>query len=181
MHPLAIGEEVKFNLDGKEHSAKLVSVKDADKDGNFPVQFSINGQVQTFTITPKKKGLPPFIKRAAAAAPGASAPSSASGRPLADKANPGHIGAPMPGKVVDVKVAVGDPVQKGQPMAVLSAMKMETVVSATMSGKVLKVFTKKDETVGAGELIVEIGTGAGGSVVSKDQGAPTTGKPSPVR
>ena len=40
----------------------------------------------------------------------------------------------MPGVVVDVKVAVGDAVSAGDPMVVLSAMKMETVCAASIDG-----------------------------------------------
>lgn len=46
----------------------------------------------------------------------------------------------MPGKVVEIKVAVGTKVARGQSIAVLSAMKMETVVSATVAGTVTKVY-----------------------------------------
>ena len=55
-------------------------------------------------------------------------------RPKADSSQIGAVGAPMPGVVVDVKVAVGDAVSAGDPMVVLSAMKMETVCAASIDG-----------------------------------------------
>ena len=45
-----------------------------------------------------------------------------------------HVGAPMKGEVVAVKVTPGEAVEAGQVVAVLSAMKMEMAVQSTSSG-----------------------------------------------
>lgn len=56
--------------------------------------------------------------------------------PKAEKGNKDQVGAPMPGTVMEVRVKVGDTVEKGAPLVVLSAMKMEMVVQAPKAGKV---------------------------------------------
>lgn len=45
-------------------------------------------------------------------------------RPKANPSDPGQIGAPMAGVVVELRVHMGSDVKKGDPVAVLSAMKM---------------------------------------------------------
>ena len=60
----------------------------------------------------------------------------------ADPNIPGEIGAPMKGEVVEMKVAVGDKVVKGQNLAVLSAMKMEMAVQSPVNGEVRAVIGK---------------------------------------
>jgi acetyl-CoA/propionyl-CoA carboxylase biotin carboxyl carrier protein len=56
-----------------------------------------------------------------------------------------------------VLVAVGDPVEVGQAVCVLEAMKMENQVNAERSGTVAEVKVQVGDTVGAGDVVVVIG------------------------
>lgn len=62
----------------------------------------------------------------------------------------------MPGTVIDVRVKEGDKVEKGQPLIVLSAMKMEMVVQSPVSGTVKKIIAEKDMKLAGDDLIMEI-------------------------
>lgn len=68
----------------------------------------------------------------------------------------GSVGSPMPGTVINVKVNVGDKVAKGQPLIVLSAMKMEMVVQSPVSGTVKRILAQKDMKLEGDDLIMDI-------------------------
>jgi len=67
-----------------------------------------------------------------------------------------RIEAPIPGRVVAVKVAPGDEVRPGQPVVVLEAMKMENELVAERSGTVQEVFAAAGDVVDAGFVLVVI-------------------------
>ena len=67
-----------------------------------------------------------------------------------------RIEAPIPGRVVAVKVAPGDEVTEGQPVIVLEAMKMENELAAERSGVVREVLVEAGDVVDAGSLLVSI-------------------------
>uniref|UniRef100_A0A8C3S7I2 Propionyl-CoA carboxylase alpha chain, mitochondrial n=1 Tax=Chelydra serpentina TaxID=8475 RepID=A0A8C3S7I2_CHESE len=64
--------------------------------------------------------------------------------------------SPMPGAVVAVSVKPGDLVSEGQEICVIEAMKMQNSLIAAKSGKVKAVHCKAGETVGEGDLLVEL-------------------------
>ncbi|HIA43994.1 MAG TPA: biotin/lipoyl-binding protein, partial [Gammaproteobacteria bacterium] len=66
----------------------------------------------------------------------------------------GGLTAPMPGKVVELKVKVGDSISKGDVVVILEAMKMEHEVNAPADGKVSEIYIKKDEQLENGALLM---------------------------
>jgi len=67
-----------------------------------------------------------------------------------------RILAPMPGKIVKIKVKVGDIVDIDTPLLVLSAMKMENEIKSEGKGTVAKIMVKEDDLVKDGEILIDI-------------------------
>ncbi len=80
---------------------------------------------------------------------------SASGkRPRATE--PGHVTTSMPGVIVEVLVNIGDEIEAGAPVLITEAMKMETEIQASISGKVTAIHVVKGDSVTPDETLVEI-------------------------
>jgi pyruvate carboxylase len=140
--PAAIGEEWSVDIErGKTLIMMLTAVGELDDQGMREVFFELNGRLRSVRVPDKTAAV------------------SAVKRDRAKAGDPGSVGAPMPGVVVEVRVAAGDPVDKGAPLVVLSAMKMETVVTAPIAGQVERVAVAKDDALAAGDLLVQIGKG----------------------
>ena len=76
------------------------------------------------------------------------------------KAQPitGHtIVAPLPGKVIEVKVKVGDMVAVGQEVALLEAMKMENSITSDAAGYVKQILVVAGENVATDTVLIELG------------------------
>jgi len=67
-----------------------------------------------------------------------------------------QIKAPMPGRVVRVLVKPDQQVERGAPVIIVEAMKMENEMHAPASGSVLRVHVIEGATVDAGQLLVEL-------------------------
>lgn len=63
--------------------------------------------------------------------------------------------APMPGMVLDIKVAPGNPVQKGTPLMIVEAMKMENIIKAAGEGVVKEIFVKTGQSVEKDNKLLE--------------------------
>ena len=68
----------------------------------------------------------------------------------------GGLKAPMPGKVIDLKIKVGSKVKKGDILVVLEAMKMEHQITATENGKVTELFIKEGNQIENGALLMVV-------------------------
>lgn len=67
-----------------------------------------------------------------------------------------EIHAPMPGIILEVNVAEGDEVKKGDSLCVLEAMKMENTLTASRDGIIKTVNIAKGDTVDKGKLLIEL-------------------------
>jgi len=66
------------------------------------------------------------------------------------------VTAPMAGKVIDVKVNVGDTVNEDDDLIILEAMKMEMPIVAPASGTVKEIKCNKGDSVGADDVLAVI-------------------------
>ncbi|MBS2038922.1 acetyl-CoA carboxylase biotin carboxyl carrier protein subunit [bacterium] len=64
--------------------------------------------------------------------------------------------SPVAGVVVRIPAQLGQSVQPGDPVVVLEAMKMETLITAAVAGKVSSVLVKIGETVQGGQVLFEL-------------------------
>lgn len=115
-----VGEEFDVTIEkGKTLGIKTLAMcEDLTANGEREVFFEMNGQLRSVFIKDKE------------------AVKELHFHPKANKADKSQVGAPMPGSVIDIRVKVGDTVEKGAALVVLSAMKMEMVVQAPKAGKI---------------------------------------------
>ena len=140
IEPMELGEEISVELQrGKTLGIKLVAVGQLNaKEGTREVYFEFNGMPRSVKINDRTAQLTKVVRAKATDVPGG-------------------VGAPMPGVVVETRVKIGDPVELGTPMLVLSAMKMETTVAAPGPGRVDSISVKSGDDVEAGDVLVTIG------------------------
>ncbi len=113
-----------------------VEVEEADQVAGAPAQAPVMTPAPAPAAAPAAKPQAP---------PAAAAPAAVSGE---------AITAPMPGTILDVLVAVGQNVQKGDVLCILEAMKMENEIVAPRDGVVASIGTSKGASVNAGDPLV---------------------------
>ena len=68
-----------------------------------------------------------------------------------------NVLAPIAGKLLDIKVKVGDAVKKGEIVAVIEAMKLENEVPSTADGIVKEIKASKGNAVNNGDVLIVLG------------------------
>lgn len=132
-------ETVEIEIDkGKILIITLKTITKPDENGMCTVFFDMNGQARRVQIKDENVQASHLAK------------------PKADKSNPTHIGAQMPGTVLQVNVSEGDAVEANQSLIITEAMKMETTIQAPFKGTVKKVHVSPNEGIETGDLLIEI-------------------------
>ncbi|XP_047028148.1 pyruvate carboxylase, mitochondrial isoform X1 [Helicoverpa zea] len=136
----SVGETIEVKIErGKTLDIKTVAVSDEmTAAGEREVFFELNGQLRSVFIRDENASKEMKI------------------HPKAVKGDKNQVGAPMPGTVLTIKVKDGDKVEKGQPIAVLSAMKMEMIVQAPRAGTVAFVAITNGQKLEGDDLICTI-------------------------
>ncbi|MFR9069192.1 MAG: pyruvate carboxylase [Paraclostridium sp.] len=136
---LSTGEECEVEIEeGKVLTIKLIEIGDVKEDGTRTLSFELNGMMRDIEIKDNNycSNIKDIIK--------------------ADMNNPLQIGASIPGKVVKVLVKENQSVKKNEPIIVIEAMKMETVIVAKTDGIIKDILVKQDELVKDKQLLVEM-------------------------
>ncbi|CAJ0553785.1 Ff.00g122970.m01.CDS01 [Fusarium sp. VM40] len=135
-----IGEEFNVELEkGKVLILKLLAVGPlSENTGQREVFFEMNGEVRQVTVVDKKAAVENIS------------------RPKVDANDTSQVGAPMSGVLVELRVHDGSEVKKGDPIAIISAMKMELSISAPHSGKVSGLQVREGDSVDGSDLICRI-------------------------
>ena len=120
---------------GKAIIIKKLYTGPVDKNGFSNVYFELNGQTRVIQVKDQN----------------AKSDQSAHVKATTDN----QIGAPIPGKIVEIRVKAGDTVTENDALFVIEAMKMETTISAEKAGIIATVHLPVGELVDSEDLVVE--------------------------
>ncbi len=130
-------KKLRVTVDGVTYDVEVEILED-DEDSSY-------GYAATNVYAP---GPAPAAAPPVAPPPAAGAPSKPTG------ANSKSLTAPIPGVVKEAKVKPGDKVKENDPVVILEAMKMETVISSPMDGVIKEVLVNASQNVQQGEVLV---------------------------
>ena len=131
------GQEITIDIErGKTLIVRYVATSEAHEDGTRTVFFELNGLPRSVRVQDRSQ----VAKRAP--------------QRKAEPGNVKQVGAPMPGTIATVAVTVGRKVARGDVLATLEAMKMETAVRAEADGEIAEVLARPGQQVDAKDLLI---------------------------
>lgn len=138
-HGMVPGQEIHVSVEpGRSYVIRLVAVSQPDAEGKRGVFFELNGQPRRIFVRDASSGIVVAQHR------------------KADPDDPRQVGAPLPGLVVSYTRREGDRIVRGERLAVIEAMKMESNVSANLPGRIKSIVIAAGTRVQAGDLLLEI-------------------------
>ncbi len=152
-----------FTIDGRKYETTVNEIED-----NI-AEVTVNGTV--FHVAIDKKKTTPSIKPAAPKAAAAAAPRAA------QPAGSVVVKSPLPGSIVKVVAAAGQPVKKGDLLLTMESMKMENQVTSEYEGTIKSVLVQPGQNVMQDDKLVEIETVA---VAAAPAAAPVAPKAAPA-
>ena len=136
---LKSGQEITVDIEsGKTLILKFLTSSDPHPDGTRTLFFELNGQPREVNVRDRALRV---VERA---------------HPKADPAEPGQVGAPTAGVVSGIAVQANQTVERGAKLLTLEAMKMQSNIYATISGRVAKLLVTHGQHVEAKDLLVTI-------------------------
>jgi pyruvate carboxylase len=131
------GEEASIEIEeGKTLFVKLIARTQPDAQGLVTLFYELNGHPREIKI------------------PDRAASADVKRHPKADPDDLHHVGAPMPGAVVEVGVKPGQQVEKDQMLIAMEAMKVQMYVNSPVVGRVKEVLVQPGGRVDTGDLLV---------------------------
>ena len=150
-----------FTIDGRKYETTVNEIED-----NI-AEVTVNGTV--FHVAIDKKKTTPSFKPAA--------PKAAAAAPAAQPAGSVVVKSPLPGSIVKVVAAAGQPVKKGDLLLTMESMKMENQVTSEYEGTIKSVLVQPGQNVMQDDKLVEIETVA---VAAAPAAAPVAPKAAPA-
>ncbi|MBN8822258.1 MULTISPECIES: pyruvate carboxylase [unclassified Spirosoma] len=130
-------EEILINIEeGKNILVRLLFKSEPDEFGMRTITFELNGQSRQVKVRDKA--------------------SKVEKQQHAKVANAGDVGAPLQGRLTRILVKPGDVVKKNQPLFVIEAMKMESIVAASKEGTIATIKLKEGTVVEQDDCILDM-------------------------
>ncbi len=131
------GEETEVTIEpGKTLYIKFIARTVADPQGMVTLLYELNGQPREVKV------------------PDRSLSASIHRHPKADPENMHHVGAPMPGAVVEVGAKPGQSVEKDDFLVAIEAMKVQVYINSPIKAVVKEVLVRPGDRIDTGDLLV---------------------------
>ena len=144
-----------LDVDGTEHDLTWEVTSTADSQDNYEINLGLNGTLSKGKVVLNGEELYLYTQDGQTRL---SIPDSLAHAGEGDDVGGGGLTAPMPGKVINIQVNVGDKVEQGQVLVVMEAMKMEHSITASTGGVVEEIFFAVGEQVTEGAELIQLNT-----------------------